>query len=386
MLKFLPLKPKAFGLDLSDLSLKITKLKKKGKFLCLDSWGETEIKPGIIEDGEIKNEAALTEIIKEGLSKVKGKKIKIREVVTSLPEKKAFLQVIQMPKMEEGELKKAIPFEAENYIPLPIEEVYLDFQIVPPVYDHLDHFDILIAAIPKETTYPYVSCLKKAGLLPQALEIESQSISRALIKNGVSPFPIAIIDFGRSRASFIIFSGYSLRFTSSIPISSQKLTEAISQTLKVNLTEAEKLKLKYGLKMPEKNAKYKGISEAMIPLLTDLARQIKKYLRYYQTHAGHEHLEPDSSGRASRPISETSKKKIEKILLCGRGANLKGLADFLSSELKISVKPGNPWINILSEPLKEVPELSFEESLGYTTVLGLTLRGVKGEYDKFTTL
>ncbi len=365
MIEFLSLKPKAFGLDFSDLSLKIVKLKKKGKFLRLASWGEIEIKPGIIEEGEIKDEKALVEIIKEGLNQVKGERLKTKNVIASLPEKKAFLQVIQMPKMQEEELKTAVLFEAENYIPFPIEEVYLDFQIVPPVCNHLDHLDVLIAALLKKTVDPYFSCLKKAGLSPRALEIESQSVSRALIKNGMSPFPVYIIDFSRSRASFIIFSGYSLRFTSSIPISSQKLTEAISRTLKVDLIKAEKLKLKYGLQTP-KTAENKKIFEAMIPVLTDLVEQIKVYIRYYHTYVSHEHLSPDS-------------RKIERFFLCGEGANLKGLVDFLSSELKILVEFGNPWVNILSEPLKEIPDLPFEESLGYTTTLGLALRGVGEE-------
>lgn len=364
MLEFLSLKPESFGLDLSDLSLKIVKLKKRRKFLKLASWGEVKIKPGIIEQGEIKNEAALVQVIKQGLNKVKGERLNTRNVIVSLPEKKAFLQVIQMPRMKKEELKTAVLFEAENYIPLSAEKVYLDFQLVPPVHDHLDHFDILIAAFPKKIVDSYLSCLKKVGLSPLALEVESQSIARALIKDGLSPFPLFIIDFGTSRASFIIFSGYSLRFTSSIPISSQKLTEVVSKTLKVDLTEAEKLKLKYGLQPSQKTIKNKKISEAMTPVLTDLVREIKKYISYYHTHSSHEHLASDG-------------KEIREILLCGRGASLKGLPDFISAELKIPVKLGNPWINILPEPLKQVPELAFEESLGYTTALGLALRGIK---------
>ena len=362
MIEFLSLKPKSFGLDFSDLSLRIAKLRKKGRFLSLSSWGEMKIKPGLIEEGEVKDEDRLAENIKKSLNEVKGEKLKTKNVIASLSEEKAFLQVIQMPRMEEGELKTALPFEAENYVPLPIEKVYLDFQIVPPVQDHLDHLDVLIAALPKKTVDPYLSCLKKAGLLPQALEIESQSISRALVKNGVSPFPLFIIDFGKSRTSFIIFSGYSLRFTSSIPISSQKLTEAIAQTLKVDLTEAEELKLKYGL-VSKKTAENKKIIKAINPILADLVKEIKRYIAYYHSHSGHEHLPSEGS-------------EINEILLCGRGANLLGLTGFLSSELQIPVKLGNPWVNILPEPLKEVPGLPFRESLGYTTVLGLALRGI----------
>lgn len=366
MIEFLSLKSKSFGLDFSDLSLRIAKLREKGRFLSLASWGEMQIKPGLIEEGEVKDEDRLAEVIKKSLNEVKGETLKTKNVIASLSEEKAFLQVIQMPRMEKEELKTALPFEAENYVPLPIEKVYLDFQIVPPVHNHSyhldDHLDVLIAALPKKTVDPYLSCLKKAGLLPQALEIESQSISRALVKNGVSPFPLFIIDFGKSRTSFIIFSGYSLRFTSSIPISSQKLTEAIAQTLKVDLAEAEELKLKYGL-VSKKTAENKKIIKAINPILADLVKEIKKYIAYYHSHSGHEHLPSDGS-------------EINEILLCGGGANLLGLTSFLSSELQIPVKLGNPWINILPEPLKEVPGLPFRESLGYTTVLGLALRGI----------
>ena len=367
MLELLTLKPKAFGLDISNLSLKIAMLKKKGRFFDLASWGETEIKPGTIEEGEIRDQDALVKIIKEGIKNVKGKKLKTKNVVVSLPEKEAFLEVIQMPKMDQEELKSAIPYEAENYIPLPIEKVYLDFQIISPVKNHLDHLDVLITAFPKKTIDSYVSCLKKAGLIPYALEIESQSIVRALIKNGVSPSPIFIIDFGRTNTRFIIFSGHSLRFTSSIPISSQKLTEDISQNLKIDLKEAEKLKIKHGLQFLKKkngDGKDKKISEAMAPALTELAEQIKKYVDYYQTHVTHEHFAPNG-------------KMVDKVLLCGRGANLKGFEDFLSSSLGILTERANPWINILPKPPKEVRGLSFQESLGFTTALGLAIRGIR---------
>lgn len=374
MLEFLTLKPEAFGMDISDLSLKIIKLKPRGRrfpslrgekrsdFLGLASFGEMEIKPGLIEEGEVKDEEKLAKTIKGAVLKVKGEKLKTRRVIVSLPEEKAFLQVIQLPIMEEKDLKSAVQFEAENYVPLPIEEVYLDFQVVQPLYNHLDHIDVLIAAQPKKIVDGYLNSLKKAGLLPKVLEIESQAIVRALIKNGVSPFPVLLIDLGATRTSFIIFSGYSLRFTSSIPISSQKFTEVISNALKLNMVEAEKLKIKCGLR--KETDEEKKIFEALIPSFTDLVEQIKKCLSYYQGHMDHEHLFPDG-------------KIVSKVFLCGGGANLKGLTDFLSLELKIPVELGNPWINILPKPLKEVPELPFEKSLGYTTALGLALRGIK---------
>ena len=378
-MEFLNIKPDAFGLDISDLSFKIAKLKKRGKFLTLSSFLERDISPNIVKDGEIKDENSLVKIIKEALSKTIGGKLKTKHVVASLPEEKAFLQVIQLPKMPEEDLKSAVIYEAENYVPLPIEEVYLDSQIVLPLQNHLDHFDVLIAALPRKIVDPYVSCLKKAGLYPKALEIESLAIARALIKKEASPSPALLIDLGATKTNFIIFSGYSIRFTSSIPVSSQQFTEAIAKNLNADFKKAEELKIKYGLNVAKKiilRKKSKDqqfekeiigderIFEALTPALTDLTEQIKKCLSFYQTHAFHEHL-------------PSGKKDVEKIFISGGGANLKGLADFLSLELGIPVALANPWINILPEPLKEVPKLSFEESLKYTTALGLALRGVR---------
>jgi type IV pilus assembly protein PilM len=371
-MNFLTLKPEAFGLDISDSSLKIAKLKERGGFLTLASFGEAEIAPGIVEKGKIQNEDSLVKIIKKALVKVRGEELKTNQVIASLPEEEAFLEVIQLPKMEEEELKEAVYLEAENYIPLSIEDVYLDFQVIPPVYNHLDHIDLLIAALPKKIIDSYVSCFKKAELQPQILEIESLAIARALIKNGVSPHPLLLIDLGANKTSFMIFSGYSLRFTRSVPLSAQDFTQTIAKELNISPQEAEELKVKFGLEkkyqVKIKNGAEKEVAAGRVfkllsPLLNNLTEEIKKSLDYYQSHVFHEHLPPNNRG-------------INKVLLCGGGANLKGLPEFLSLALKTPVELGNPWINILKTPPKEIPQLAFEKSLSFATALGLALRGI----------
>lgn len=359
MFRFLILKPEAFGLDISDLSLKIIKLRRKKKTLSLVSFGEISLQPGVIESGEVKDGKALAEAINLACSKIKGERLGTKYVIASLPEEKSFIQAIKMPLMGEEELKKAVYFEAENYIPLPIKEVYLDSQIISSTKEHTN---VLIAALPKKIVDPYVVALKNGGLIPLALEVESLAVSRALVEKKTDSPPLLLIDLGATRTSFIIFSGHSVRFTSSIPVSSQKLTEAIARYLKMDIDEAEKLKIKHGLEYQDKEGK--EVFNAIVPGLADLIKQIKKHLDYYQTHATDEHTSPNN-------------KKMTKIFLCGGGANLKGLADFISSEFKIPVELANPWVNILPRPLKKVPEISFKKSLSYTTALGLSLRGVQ---------
>lgn len=379
MLDIFNLKTEPFGLDISDLSLKITKLKRKKTFFDLAFFGESEIRPGIIKEGEIKDEKKLIEAIEQALKASGGRRLG-KYVVASLPEEKAFLQVIQLPRMSEDDLKSAVVFEAENYIPLPIDQAYLDYEVITPLHNHLDHLDILLAALPKKIVDSYAACLRAAGLVPKSLEIESLAIARALVGQEKSVRPLLLIDLGATRTSFIVFAGHSIRFTSSIPVSGKHFTQIIAKSLGVKEGEAERLKVKYGLeekvklKIEEGTEKGDGksvlekergkIFESLVPALVDLVQQIKKHLDFYQTHSSHEHLGSNST-------------EISKILFCGGGANLKGLAELLALELKLPVELGNPWSNILKEGQRSVKDLSPEKSLSFTTSLGLALRGIK---------
>ncbi len=351
--------PPAFGLDLSDLSLKIAFLRRRKKELILESWGRKELAPGIIKKGKIQKKEELIKVIKRAVKEVGGKKLGTKYVICSLPEQHAFVRVIQLPKMKLTEAREAVKWEAEANIPMSIEEVYLDWQTVKPIASPSDHLDVLINAAPKDLVNDYVEAIRGAGLIPAALEVESMATARSLVKGGFSRKPVLIIDLGFTRTSFIIFFGRVLRFTTSALVSNQQMINAIAKSLKVREEEAKKLKFKIGL---AKTKKDDGVFNALLPSLNELVQAIQKYIVFYREHVvNHKHgLTGD----------------ISKIILCGGGANLKGLPQFLSLRLKIPVACGNPWVNILKSPIKEIPELSYKESLAFATALGLALRGV----------
>ncbi|HZX50109.1 MAG TPA: type IV pilus assembly protein PilM [Candidatus Paceibacterota bacterium] len=365
MAGLLTLHPKAFGLDLSDLSLKIVSLEERGKGFRLSSFGEASIPEGVIEGGEIRKEEKLVQVIRKAVAEVKGKKIQTNYMVASLPEEKGFVQVVQFPPMGKEELGNAIRLQAENYIPYPVDTVYLDFTVIPPSHNHVDHLDVLIASLPRTIVDSYISAFEKAGFTPRALEIDALALSRAVIEKGVAPVPVLLVDVGNARTKFSIFSGYSLRFTTSVPVSANTFTQAVATRLGVEEERAEELKRMYGLDSIEEKLGDE-VFQAMAPSATEFVKQIQKYLTYYETHIPHQHLD--------RP-----QKKIKKVVLCGGGANLRGLPEFLMRFLKVEVAVGNPWVNILSASLKELPALPFQDSLRYSTALGLGLRGVKRE-------
>jgi type IV pilus assembly protein PilM len=361
-MEFLNIKKDVFGMDISDLSIKVVKLKEKEKRTIFASFGYQKIEEGIIEGGIIKDKEKLSFYIKEVLKKVKGEKIKTKYVICCLPEEKAFLQVIKMPRMPEEDLKSAILFEVENYIPLPLNKVYLDWEkiLTSPLTQNQE---ILVCACPKEIVDSYLEVLKKSNLEPVAFEIETMALARALIPEKDRKSSILILDIGETRSTFAIFSKNSLRFTSTIPISGRLFTELIAKNLKLSFPEAEKIKKEFGLKevihlkfeATERVFKTeKGkIFEALIPALIDLVQQTKKIITFFETH------------------NHKEKQKIEKILITGGGANLKGLREFLNLKLKIPVEFGYPFSNL---PLLKPPPLTFEQSVSFSTAIGLAMR------------
>src|SRR3990167_6974533 len=355
------------GLDLSDSSFKIVQLKRKRKGLSLVSVFKKDIPVGLIQAGEIKKEEELVGILKETLSRVEGEPIKTKQVVCNLREEKVFIRVIQLPKMKKDEIEGAIKWETETHIPLSVDEVYLDWQVINPIKNHLDHLDILVAAAPKTLVESYLGVLKKAGLKPLALEPESAAVIRSLIKEDEDVRPTMIVDLGATGANFVIFSASAIRFTSHISVSGESFARAIMKNLGVSLEKAEELKIKIGLDKTIQNktdfdktpAEDNRIYQALEPLLNDFSKQIQDYIIFYQGQRGHIHG-PDGM--------------IAQVLLCGGDSLLTNLPAFLSRKLNLDVRLGNPWINIYKERSEEVLGLTYKESLAYTTALGLPLR------------
>lgn len=338
MLEFLNLKPKVFGLEISDSSIKVAEIRKKRGKLKLRSLGKMEIPKGLFENGEVKNEEELSKEIKKAILKIKGSRIKTKYVSTCLPECNSFLQTIQIPKMKKKELDSAIYFEAENYIPFSVDEVYLDFEIISE--KNPNYFDILLVALPKKIVDPYVSCIKKAGLIPYALEIEPYSAIRSVIKNKEKNPPLLLIDFGENCTLFTIFSENKINFSLTSQISSSSLTLAISKELMTTYEKAEKLKIE--------NAP--NIRESIDPIISNFIEEIKKCLNYYNPRFN---------------------SKIEKIIIYGGGSNLNGLLKEISKEINIPVVVGNPLFNLYKT---KSSFLTPEKSLSFATVLGLALR------------
>jgi type IV pilus assembly protein PilM len=369
----------AFGLDLSDQTIKVAQLKKSGGKLKLAGHNRIEIPEGIVENGEIKKGDELANIIRKTISESKPKPISTKFVIYSIPETKGFIRVVRLPKSKKEEIVKAIADEAEQSFPINLKESYLDWQILPKNTGN-DKIEVLVATAPKNLVDSYSRVLKKAGLKPIAAEIESIAIIRSLINRQQSSRPVLIIDLGKDRTSFIIFKKPAVQFTASIPVCGNEFNKAVAKEFSVDIEEAERIKLEFGLSQQGKSGRtYK----AMLPVLVNLVKYIDKLLDYYKEHFSsefHSELHSDQIKlKHDLKISEKNSSPISKVIVCGGESKIPGMNFYLSLQIKKEVERGNPWINIMNFDKDIIPPISREDSLVFVTVLGLAMRGV-GEY------
>lgn len=342
----------AFGLDLSDRSIKVAQLKKNGGEISLYSYGREDIPEGLIVDGEIKNEEETAKLIKKTLSNARPNPIKSNLVVYSIPEPKGFIRVVKISRSQKDDIEQAIKYEAEQLFPVDINESYLDWQIISSENDTMN---IIVAVVPKLLVDSYSSTMTIAGLKPIAAEIESIAISRSLIKDNLSSRPILIIDLGRDRTSFIIFKNPAVQFTASIPICGEEFTKAISENLGIGKSEAKRMKEKCGLGF---EGRCRDVFKAIQPSLYEMIKYINKLTYYYRDHF---------------KLNED----IVKVIICGGEAKMSGMSSFLSLQIKKEIEKGNPWVNIIAQKNQRTLPISREDSLVFVTVLGLALRGME---------
>lgn len=349
--------PPAFGLDISDRTAKFMKLvKNRSGGFDIAYFGETDIPESIVASGEIKKPAELGKLL-SGLRDAEGHPVRDRFVVASLPEEKSFVRIIQLPKVKLQEVDSVIKWEIEGNIPLALSELYFDYEVLDPLANNLDHYDVLVTAFPKSLVDSYVAVLKHEGFVLSALELESQAISRAVIEYQRGKDTVIIVDIGATHTGFVIFGGGSMVFTVSIEIGGKDFDEAIMKNLGVSETEARDLKENIGLDRRYKNG---ILFEALVPVLSVITDEIKKQFWFYRDHAEHRHgMDPE----------------IHRIILSGGDANLIGLEKHLSLAIKKEVVMARPFVKILSNERAVLPSLKKNDILRYTTTVGLALRG-----------
>lgn len=333
----------AFGLDISDRALRLIQLKRKGSNIYVQAHNESTLPNTYSAQDQAARYATIADTLKKLIKTRHGRTLS-EEVIVALPEAKTFVKVIDAPPADTDTahyFSDALP----QHIPLPLNEVYYDWQ-----YTDTTKSQILVGACAQSVVDSYVEIINSARLLPAAFEVEAAAIVRALITEADDSAQL-IVDFGATRTSLIMYDKQIVRFTVSLPISGQAITQLITETLGLEYEEAEQAKIICGL---DTTACQGALRELFTPTIIELIEHIKKAITYYQT-------------------STNSDQLPTKIIFTGGGANFKQLKDLTQSQLQIPVEISNPWQKVVNPDAKYFTP---ERSQSYATAIGLALRGL----------
>ncbi len=352
--------PGAFGLDIGDISIKLVRLSYHARFFGEPYFKLQEVRtiglpPGVIVGGEIQQpEVARRKILRLLGKEGPEKPITSPWVVADLPDPKTFLKLIEIDTPAKELIYDDVAYHAKKHVPFEIEETYLDWQIIDHAEDTASKTRVLLTATPKVIADSYTYLLEAAGLNPLALEVEAISSARAMItsQKDYAQEGRIILDIGATRSSLVVYDQNSIQFSTNINFSGEIVTMAIAQGLKLEYSEAEKLKIANGLRYNKQHPKYLKI---VATLVENLALEIRKALAFYKEH-----------------FANTN--HITKITLCGGGASFSNMDNILSHRLRISTHPGNVWKNISARPVTETERA---RGLPLASAIGLAIRAAQ---------
>jgi type IV pilus assembly protein PilM len=340
------------GLDISDHSVKFVEFSHaRAHERRLSRYGSMDIPQGVVEGGTVRDKKKLIEI----LSAFREQN-RLRFVRASLPEEKGYIFAAYVPEhITDRETRDVLEFKLAENVPLSPDDATVDFDPVPGAPILSNQHMVSVSAYPTVVAQEYADLLRAAGFEPLSLEIEAQAIARAVVPKKSTGVAM-LVDVGRTRSGIAVVRGQAVRLTATVTIGGDSVDAVLSQMLSLSSgEELVRLKNEQGLQY----AGDAGVREAFTAFAKQLATEIDRYIVYWQTHR-------DLKGTATpHPL-------IERIILSGGNANMHGLPEYLSNELRIPVSRGNVWENAFSLE-SYVPNISFSDSLGYASAAGLAL-------------
>lgn len=353
-------KPKKYlGCDIGTASLKVVELENVGGRAKLSTYGSIDLPLDIIKSDAREVITRVSGALKE-LIRATG--VTADRAISALPGFSVFTTVIELPKMPDQELASAIKFEAEKYIPSPIEETVLDWEVVGETEAEITPKEggekkkvlmsrILLTAASKGLVSRYMEIFKKAGLDLESLETEAVALVRPLVSDDTSP--LLLIDMGATATDICLVEDASPRLTRSIDVGGNAITRSIAKSLNIKPERAEQFKKDFGLEGRLNGALSERVPQAIRAILDEIVKEIRHSCNLFYNKGG---------------------RRIEKVILVGGGAKLQGFPKYLNSLLGVKVFIGNPWKRV--EYPKELEPLLLEFGPDFAVAIGLAMHNI----------
>jgi type IV pilus assembly protein PilM len=342
-MSFLSSFPSFLGVDIGSTSIKIVELKKVGDQVNLLNYGFTESSAPEKFDW-LNNPPFAAKIINQIINDAG---MKSQNAISALPTFSVFSSVLNLSNVPKKDIPSAVHWEAKKVIPIPLEEMILDWKIIDNEDPQSQDLKILLTGAPRALVKKYIEIFKQAKLTLASLETETFSLVRSLVGNDKSA--IMLVEIGANTTDVSIIDKSIPMLSRSIDIGGLAITDAISSHLNMSRERAEQFKYDLGVSQMDSQESIipKTIIETFAPVVNEIKYAINLYL-------------------------SKNNRKTEKVILSGGSALLPNLSNYLSDALDIKVIIGDPWSRVVCPP--DLRPLLNEIGPRMSVALGLAMR------------
>jgi type IV pilus assembly protein PilM len=356
-------KPRGVGIELTPEKINLARLKKQGNALKLENLASVELAEGVYEEGQILDSAAMVDALQTVLTE---SKLKVKQATTAIPGR-AITRVIPVPaELDDNELREMVlNQEASLYLPFPREEADVDYQKLGYFVDEdgIEKVQVLLVAVRKDLTDPYIEVFAQAGLALNVLETSSFALIRTIreqLRQFTPQEAAAVVDIEFENTEISIVVDGVPHFSRTVPIGTFQIQSALSRAM--NLPPSRNTDLLQGMTVPIQTMDTVGAPQmgntnpgttAMLRVLGELSDELRRSIDFY--------------------LNQGEEMEVAQLLLAGPGASIGQLDEFLAQRLSLPASQIDPIAALSLEVAEDIPE---NQRPGLATVIGLGLREV----------
>lgn len=368
----------SIGLDIDRGALKAVQAVKGRGGYTLQHVGYHRLPPGTVMEGEVADHDLLAAEIKEFWSShsFKGKSVSI-----GIANQKVVVRLLDFPRMSEEDLKSAIGFEAQDHIPMPIDEAVMDYVSLGPAEEGSELDRILIVAAQRDMISRFSSAVRTGGLRPVGVDVKALALTRSTLPEASleEDSAVVLLDIGSEITNLVVSQGGTPTFTRFVPGGSFLFTQSISEAAGLDEEAAEKQlmnpRVRIGSALEDEEPASGGQSELdgeapeddFDPALSyDVRRGLEDAVGV---------LAEDIQRSIDYHYSQPGAREVSQIWVSGEGAMVRGIDGYLGELLGVWTSRGNP-LRKLAENRSNVPQEQLEVMEPVLAVaLGLSMEG-----------
>lgn len=338
------------GVDISATAVKLLELTRSGDTYRVESYAVEALPPNSVVDKNITDIDAVGEAVGRALKKSSSK---LKNAAAAVAGSSVITKVIEMPaNLSDGEMASQIQVEADQYIPFPLDEVAMDFEVIGPVENNPDRVNVMLAASRADNVDARVGAIGLGGLTAKVIDIEAFALENTvrLIANqqlgGGEGKVIAVADVGSSMTTFSVFENFKIVYSREQQFGGAQLTDEIQRRYGLSYEEAGLAKKQGGL--PDNY-----VQEVLEPFKDNMAQQISRAQQFFfsSSQIGH----------------------VDHLILAGGCASIEGITHQVESKLGVPTIVANPFASMSVSP-KVSANLLANDAPALMVSCGLALR------------